>query len=118
MRRPLPPPPAPQLKLDEARAVQAVEARMTAAQQQKQEAAEAGQAAAALAGRSVSNLQLEVQAEQALADEQEGEAGTTQTLLELCSRERQRGAGEWGRASRCSRKAACTLISTRCNAAP
>ncbi|EFN59234.1 hypothetical protein CHLNCDRAFT_138218 [Chlorella variabilis] len=59
-----------QLKLDEAKAVEEVEARMT----------DAGP------GRSVSNVQLEVLSAQALADEEAAaEACTTQTLLELCS---------------------------------
>lgn len=61
-----------QLKLDEAKAVEEVEARMT----------DAGP------GRSVSNVQLEVLSAQALADEEAAaEACTTQTLLELCSSE-------------------------------
>lgn len=81
-----------QLKLDEARAVEEVEARMTAASEgAAASSAEAGPAAAApsLSGRTVSNMQLEVLSSQALADEQqEGEACTTQTLLQLCSSER------------------------------
>lgn len=76
-----------QLKLDEARAVQEMEARMAAAAAQRADQAAGAPPPAPPPGRTVSNLQLEVQAEQALADEQEGEAGTAQTLLELCSRE-------------------------------
>ena len=76
-----------QLKLDEARAVQEMETRMAAAAQQRAEQAAGAAPPQAAPGRTVSSLQLEVQAEHALADEQEGEAGTAQTLLELCSRE-------------------------------
>lgn len=80
-------PPWVQLKLDEARAVQEMDARMAAAATQRADQAAGAPPPAQPPGRTVSNLQLEVQAEQALADEQEGEAGTAQTLLELCSRE-------------------------------
>ena len=107
MRAPLVPAPStfprPQLKLDEAAAVEEVEARMQAATA----AAAAGPDAApragsapgspaaqrpSLSGRTVSNLQLEVLSAQALADEAGaegggGEPGTAQTLLELCCSE-------------------------------
>ncbi len=79
--------PLMQLKLDEARAVQEMDTRMAAAAQQRAEQAAGVAPPPGPPGRTVSNLQLEVQAEHALADEQEGEAGTAQTLLELCSRE-------------------------------
>lgn len=69
-----------QLKLDEARAVEAVEARMSV------------DLDAAGPGRTVSNLQLEVLSQQAVADEAAaacgggGDTGSCmQTLLELCS---------------------------------
>lgn len=86
--------------------MQEMEARMSAADQQRadQAAGTSPPAAGGLSGRTVSTLQLEVQAEQALADEQEGEAGTAQTLLELCSRGWCLGAhavGSWAEASAC-----------------
>ena len=68
--------------------MQEMDARMSAAEQQRADQAAGSSPLAAAGGRTVSNLQLEVHAEQALADEQEGEGGTMQTLLELCSRER------------------------------
>ena len=88
----------PQLKLDEAKAVEEVEARMEAAADASSQAAQQaggggggapGGGGPALSGRTVSNLQLEVLASRAQAEEagDAGDGGTGQTLLELCSSE-------------------------------
>ena len=71
-----------QLKLDEAHAGEELEARMAEA------GAAPGGGGQGLSGRTTSNLQLEVLSEQALHDELEaGDAGTAQTLHELCCSE-------------------------------
>jgi hypothetical protein len=76
-----------QLKLDEKRAVEEVEARLGG-----------GDSGGNMPARSVSNIQLEVLSAHALEDEQvEARQCTTQTLLELCSSEWLGVAGEDGR---------------------
>jgi hypothetical protein len=92
-----------QLKLDEAHAGEELEARMAAA------GAAPGGGGHGLSGRTTSNLQLEVLSEQAVHDELEaGDAGTAQTLHELCSSECQPAV------QRCTRRQPTLLYPMPC----
>lgn len=121
-----------QLKLDEAAAVEEVEARQQAATAAAAAGPDAAQrkpgsrpgsspgspaAAPRLPGRTVSNLQLEVLSAQALADDAAegggGEPGTAQTLLELCSSER----AVWGAGAQ-EERACCTCCAPTSSPSP